>query len=431
MSTDVQRPRYSAAKSWAVALICFAMAVVFIAVRFKVAPTMVDLMTQFNIGTAAGGWLMSVTTFAGIILAIPTGMIMLKFGPIKITVVAIVVTLVSTIVGVFAPSFEVLLATRIFEGLGTSLVSICMPAIIAPWFPKEKLGFPMSIFSTFVGVGMLIILNAAVPLMTTFGGGWRTVWWFSAIILAVVSIAFLVYVRMPKVPFNVDDDEIHEMKDSENAALGSAKDFFEALKNVKAWTVILCMTVFAICSGSILTYAPTFMNLQLGIEIGTANSLSSIMNIAMIAGGFIMGVVLNKGKKHWGIILVISCVLSAIAFTTEYMFTAATALLYMIVAGLIFQMIPACTFTMTPACANRPAVVGVLMALFTFAENIGAAIGPAVTGAMIESTPGTFVWMNATPFLAILGVSAIVLSIAYMVLDKKQKEQKASAADAD
>lgn len=404
-----------ASRPWTIALICIYIALVCAATRFKIAPTMVMLMADFHMGTSMGSWLMSASTLIGILLAIPTGPLVLRFGPRKLTIFSISVSLVATIAGTFCTSFMALLVTRFLEGTGIALATICLPAIISQWFPKEKLGLPMALFSCWVGLGLLLILNVSEPLVQTFGS-WRAIWVFCAILLGVALVLFVLFVH----PRTTDDHDGEERPS--DVSLGTRRDYMEALKNTRAWMVILAMTVFAAGAGSILTFAPTYMALELGMSASQANNTASTMTMAMIFGGFIMGFILNAFEGRWKTIFVISALLTALAFVGEFAFTVETALPYMLIGGVILQMLPATCFAMIPASTSNHAAVGVLMANFTFFENLGAALGPAVTGALAEESPGIFIGSNATPFLVILGILAVVFAIIYHIIDRKRRK---------
>lgn len=410
---------YKASNSWIIALICIYTALICAATRFKVAPTMVVLMTEFGVGTSMGSWLMSTSTLVGIIFAIPVGPLLLKFGPRNLTIFSLAVSLVATIAGTLCISFVPLLITRFFEGTGVALATICLPAIISQWFPKEKLGLPMALFSCWIGLGILLISNVSEPLMQAFGS-WHAVWWFCAVLQGSALILFVLFVH-PK----MTDDSVNKRR-GHDISLGTRKDYVEAVRNGRAWAIILVMLIFAAGAGSILTFASTYMTLELGMDAGQANGTVSIMTMAMISGGLMMGCILTRFEKKWRAVFLISALLTALVFTTEFMFTVATALPYMVVGGIILQMLPAACFAMIPVSTDNPAVVGVLMANFTFFENLGAALGPAITGVLVEKSPDVFVWSNATPFLTALGILAVIFAGLYYTLDKhKEKREQA------
>lgn len=68
---EARRP--SSARSWIVTLVGMLAAVAIAINMFKVPPTMGLLMADLGIGPALGGWLMTVPTVTGLVLALPSG----------------------------------------------------------------------------------------------------------------------------------------------------------------------------------------------------------------------------------------------------------------------------------------------------------------------------------------------------------------------
>lgn len=51
---------------------------------------------------------------------------------------AIAIAFFGAIVGLIAPSFELLMFSRVIEGVGVGMISVVAPSAIAMWFPPEK-----------------------------------------------------------------------------------------------------------------------------------------------------------------------------------------------------------------------------------------------------------------------------------------------------
>lgn len=79
----------SSARGWLVTLVGMLAAVAIAINMFKVPPTMGLLMADLGIGPALGGWLMTVPTVTGLVLALPSGGLTDKFGPKKVGLFAI------------------------------------------------------------------------------------------------------------------------------------------------------------------------------------------------------------------------------------------------------------------------------------------------------------------------------------------------------
>jgi len=129
--------------------------------QFKVPPIMPILMDALGISVSGAGLLMSVYAITGLILALPSGFILQRFG-FKVTGLLAGVSVVSgAVLGALSRDLNVLLVSRVIEGVGTCLVAVLAPAIIARWFGVEQRGAAMGVWSAWVPLGSIIMLITA------------------------------------------------------------------------------------------------------------------------------------------------------------------------------------------------------------------------------------------------------------------------------
>lgn len=162
----------------------------------KVPPIMTILMEAFQIDIAAVGSVTSVFAIMGVLLALPAGIVIGKLGHKVAGEIALGCLAAGSTVGAMSTNFEVLLVSRVVEGIGMGLLGVIAPAVISMWFPKEKQGVPMGIWSTWVPIGMLIMYLLAPILGTNFG--WQAVWWFGSIYTVIIMIAFGIFISIPE-----------------------------------------------------------------------------------------------------------------------------------------------------------------------------------------------------------------------------------------
>ena len=74
---------------------------------------------------ASTSMLMSVFTFVGIVLALPAGFLARRIGAKNLMVIAVAVLVVGTVVGAFATSGTMLVASRAIEGVGLVTCGVC------------------------------------------------------------------------------------------------------------------------------------------------------------------------------------------------------------------------------------------------------------------------------------------------------------------
>ncbi|NLE76948.1 MAG: MFS transporter [Chloroflexi bacterium] len=92
--------------------------------QFKAPPIMPILMEQLRLSVGGAGLLMSVFAITGLVLALPAGLIYQKAGPRWTGLLAGGSVALGATLGALSPSTNLLLISRVVEGIGTSLVAV-------------------------------------------------------------------------------------------------------------------------------------------------------------------------------------------------------------------------------------------------------------------------------------------------------------------
>lgn len=142
-----------------------------------------QLSQSFGVGINIVQWLV-VGYMLSIGIVLPFSSLLMKwFSARKITVFALGAFFVGAIISAFSGSFEMCLAGRIIQGVGTGLVLPLMFAMVLEVIPPHKIGSAM-------GINALIVMSASA-IGTTLAGviidalSWHWVFLSFAIILAV------------------------------------------------------------------------------------------------------------------------------------------------------------------------------------------------------------------------------------------------------
>ena len=156
--------------------------------QFKIPPLIPVLMQVLGINLSRAGSLMSVIALVGLILALPAGVILQRFGSKASGLLALGFIVAGAVLGAQADSYTSLMASRVVEGVGIGLITVIAPATIAIWFPPARQGMPMGIWATSVPVGSVLMYNLAPALAEA--RGWQAVWWLGAGFALVTMLTF-------------------------------------------------------------------------------------------------------------------------------------------------------------------------------------------------------------------------------------------------
>ncbi|MFA6809193.1 MAG: MFS transporter [Eubacteriales bacterium] len=394
-------------KAWLITIIVFLAGVVFSAGNYKVPATMVVVMEDMHTSMTMGGWLMSLGIVAGIILALPAGGIMTKTGPKKMGLFSLACALAGNVIGGLAPNFSVLMFGRLIEGIGFGLIGVVAPAIIAMLFPPEKRGLPMAVWTLWIGVGLLFIFTATNAVLPAFG--WRGVWWLVAILAAIDLVLFTIFVQLPESEAEISGQE--KFKPEQVSVI-------EGFKSPGSWLLGIIFGCYAFAVQSLITYIPTFMVQEAGMDVTTANMYSSVLTFGMIGGGITMGFVLSIVKKRTRLLL-FSMLLTAIFMYLTFKVTVPGMIMpFMIAIGLVYSMLPPVIFTVAPDFAISPATIGVTMGIIILGQNLGGFVAPILIGAVVEGSGGA--WNTATVPLLVVGIVGMISAILLSMVNKKK-----------
>ncbi len=371
------------------------------AAQYKVPPIMVELNEALGLSLVDSGWLMSIMSLLGLVLALPAGAIIEKIGVKWATVAAASFQLVGSLVGTFATGFGLMLFSRALEGVALGLCNVSAFAVIAAFFPPEKRGLPNSLNTASYTVSVFLMMNVAVPLNTDFG--WQGVWWFVNALSVLALLAALFFIP----------GKSHEVDFEDNKTIGETQERISIkrlLTTPAIWIIPCVFIVFNIGYYGISTYGPTYLVETVGADQATANLAVSWMSLVGLPAALIAGVALDKIKvknRKW--IAAAAMFLLAVGYFLAFSMPSVeseTALL--IFVGFVCTIVPVSLYTIGPDTIPSAAYAAIIIAIVTFGQNIGMTLGPLVVGYIVDAA-GAFE-ACAVP----LGVLAVIGGIIMM-----------------
>ena len=357
-------------KAWIVALVTIFAGIALALVQNKVAPCMTTLQSAFGIDMATAGWLSSLFSLVGIIMALPASIILNKLGPKKSGAIALICAILGSLMGVFTTNVAVLMASRIVEGIGVGLISVVGPSIIASWFPEAKRGLPMSIWAVYQMGAQAVMFFLAAFLTTNYG--WQGMWWFG---LAACVVALILYVLCVKSP---RPEENHADVESENVSLK------EGMSSPSTW--IMAVVTFLFCVGcfGFVNWVATYWATVPSIGEG-ANTWVGYFSLDAVVAAIIMGALLNhiKNRRLFGMAALV--LYGAIAVFGLTLDNPAPLVIFTLVYGFMDSGFPCVLWTMTAQTVKKPELAGVATGVVCIGFNAGILVGPPVIGAVAES----------------------------------------------
>lgn len=184
------------------------------------------LMRTFHIGGIELGNLAACYFYAYMLLQIPAGILLDKFGPRKTTTLAITLCAVGSLVFAQADSLLVAGIGRFLTGAGAAFAAVNCLKLIANWFPSKQFAFMAGLMMT---MAMLGAVGGQAPLALFIQKmEWRFAMYVLGLLGFILAAIFWVVVR-DKSPDHTKEKHIVSTK------ISFSKSIKLVLKNPQSW----------------------------------------------------------------------------------------------------------------------------------------------------------------------------------------------------
>jgi predicted MFS family arabinose efflux permease len=327
-----------------------------------ITPVIPDIRDAFGVGTSATGLLLAAATAPGILLAPVLGLLADRFGRREVVVPCLVIFGLTGGLAAFAPSFEVLLALRLAQGVGSAgLINLAVTIIGDQWEGAER--------TRYIGLNAAA-LTASIFVLPPLGGliasigGWRAT--FAPYWIGLVTAA-LIWRRLPR---------------STRVVVTFRTQLSEARPYVRTSTVLgamgMAFLLFVAIFGLVLTVMPLYLADHFGVGAAGRGLMLAVPAVASTTAALNVSRVRirigTSGVLATSFALFAAC-FTVIALAPSVFVIALALLLYGAGEGLA---IPTLQDTVASAAPMRSR--GALVALFVGVSRAGQTTGPVVGG---------------------------------------------------
>lgn len=347
-------------------------------------------MEAWGLSVGRAGLLMSLYAITGLLLALPAGFIFQRVGYRWTGVLAGGSIALGAGLGALSPNLDVLLLSRVIEGIGTGFVAVMAPAVIGPWFPQHR-GIALGLWATWVPVGLLTMLLAA-PALAEWNG-WRSVWWFGCLYAVLTTLLFLLVVQ--PAPGQREAPATPQ-------ALRAAG---YTLHNPTIWWLGTAFACYCTAVFAIGAFLPTYIYTVRGVALAQAAGLTSITPLMSIISGPAGGLIsdrIDSRKRVYLFGLIAAAIILPLTGAAEL------SLLIALVAaqGLFLSVTPPNIFAAAVEAGRETGGSGLAMAVVMAGQNAGVLAGPLLFGALADSSAGWGLAFASLPVVCLLGVWA-------------------------
>ncbi len=378
-------------RSWiliAVVLLLFGTAVA--SSQYKVPVIMTQITQQFGMTDSSASWLMSIFTFVGIILAIPTGALAKKFGPKILLIAASAILLVGSIIGIAATDGTMLIVSRGVEGVAFILVTICGPLAVQKYVAPEKIGSATGIWALWVCLGSVVggVVTPTVSATLGFVGVWMVYAVFAAIFAVLVAVVVKFNDGAPDSPVQASSEQVEP------------KVSYAELFKPNTLLYFAGFLLFNMVLLAMLSFSPTWMQIQ-GIDPTLSGFLSTLPMLLAVISSPLFGSLSDKlGRcKPLYIIALLSmgpCAFLLLTGTGMQLWIGA------VIMGLVGMGVPVICLTAYPKVLGKPELMSIGMGFLMLIQSLGQFLGTFVSPMLLGSSGDQ--WMTLGIVMCVLGL---------------------------
>jgi len=160
---------------------------------FDVGPGLPAIGTEFGVGPADWGLLVAAFLVGAGLLQVPAGFLSRRYGPRAVSIWGVGLLAASGVASALAPSFAVLLALRLFAGVGAALFFSPAIGLVGSLYPPGRRGLPVGTFSSAFSAGAGLGILGSSLLIPDLG-------WRGAMAVGGLSLGVLVLLSLALVP---------------------------------------------------------------------------------------------------------------------------------------------------------------------------------------------------------------------------------------
>jgi len=346
------------------------------------------LIPQFGLTGVQAGSLMAVVWIAGIILAIPIGVLIDRHGGRKLGALGMLTLTIGLLLFAYADSFELLFISRAIVGIAIITGTTPPQVWMAKWFSDDEIGFAQ---------GFLTSGYASSGIVGIFAMGWilQTIGiYMTVMILGVLSLVLMTVFLLARTDFPTSLTETASNKNS----MSPSEAVSQAFRNVELWLITIAWLFIVGVSTAYATFAPITFIALLNLDIVTAAATAGIVQIVAVPSLIIGGRLTDKWKASGRKIMIwIPTLICAPAFYLIGISTVfASVLIGVVLIGIFNWVSSAAVYAAGAESVDSEAMVGCAFGFLAFGAALGSLVLPLLMGFVFDTT-GSWLFVWAVP----------------------------------
>jgi MFS transporter, ACS family, D-galactonate transporter len=376
------------------------------------------LTREFGISTVTFGYLLSAYSWTYALLQIPSGAVLDRFGVKRMLRGATLLWSFASFLAAMSSGVVSFFSARLLLGVGEAPTFPANAKAVGYWFPDCERSLATAIFDAAAKFASAIGVPVMALLIVHFG--WRPMFVFTGIASFAYFVAFFFVYRDPSEDTGLSGAELSRIQSGgaqpERAAASGGLAYL--LRQRKVWGLALGSAAYNYCFYLLLTWLPSYLSSQLGIDLLHSAFYTAIPWLVatatdLLVGGWLVDALIQRGYDASRVrqtILVGGTVLGLGIFGAAGARTVTAALLWISLSlGGLAAAAP--VGWSVPSLIAPRGMVGQIGGISNFCSQLAAISAPIATGYVVSAThsfAGAFVLAAAILAIGIFGYVALL-----------------------
>jgi MFS family permease len=388
---------------YVIAILAFFIILIVYGLRFSYGVFFAPMSSELGWSNATTSLVFSISMIMEGVFNIILGGIVDKHGPrVVVTISCILVGLGYCLIPTVTSIWQFFIFYSGMVGIGMGGLFAPLVSVIARWFSVRRNLITGLVISS-VGIGILIVSPFANHLIISYS--WRTTFLiFGIIILLVTTTCAQFLKRNPSITGLLPDGK-NSQPGNGNPVSVAGSSFKEAIHSYQFWFVFILLFSYGFCSNAVgIHIVPDA--LKSGISATTAASILATMGGLQIVGRIGLGLAADKVGNR--IMFVMGFIIFAIlTFWLPGINTVRPLFVFAVIFGFAQGGIASSQSPITAGLFGLKSL-GLLFGCVGFGFTLGAALGPYVTGRVVDASGS---YQTAFLICAVISLIALVLAL--------------------
>jgi len=338
---------------------------------FQIGKTFASLaliIDELSLSLVQAGLILSLFSLIAAFAGAGFGLLSDRVGHLYMAMTGLLISAAGAFLGASASGIELLLLSRLIEGLGFILAIVALPSLISRSATERSRPLAMGLWGAFMpaGIGLSMLITPGL----VDWHGWRGLWNDIGIILLLWSVILYFAFRGAT---------------SKPGVHISTSDFIANVLRLGPLLVVAGFVCYSSLYQSLTAFLPTILVTDYSVPLAQAARFGALVVVGNVIGNISAGWLIGRGFAPWKL-LTVSFI--AMGLCASLVFASFSDPIVKTLSGFLFSafggLFPGTAFVLAARYSIHPSQMALMAGLMLQGAGIGQTIGPMMVSSMVE-----------------------------------------------